>query len=54
MSPKPFVIKPADRKTALNVLGTQVTVLTAGDDSSDQRITLQAGSRGDGAAAAQS
>ncbi len=48
MSPKPFVIKPADRKTALNVLGTQVTVLASGDDSSDQRVTLQAGSEGTG------
>ena len=48
MSPKPFVIKPADRKTALNVLGTQVTVLASGDDSSDQRITLQSGSEGTG------
>ena len=48
MSPEPFVIKPADRKTALNVLGTQVTVLASGDDSSDQRITLQAGNEGTG------
>ena len=48
MSPKPFVIKPADRKTALNVLGTHVTVLAAGGDSSDQRITLQSGSEGTG------
>ena len=48
MNPQPFVIKPADRKTALNVLATQVTVLTAGGDSSDQRITLQAGAEGTG------
>ena len=48
MNPKPFVIKPADRKTALNVLGTRVTVLAAGGDSSDQRITLQSGSEGTG------
>jgi mannose-6-phosphate isomerase-like protein (cupin superfamily) len=48
MNPKPFVIKPADRKAALDVLGTQVTVLVSGDDSSDQRITLQAGSEGTG------
>ena len=48
MSPEPFVIKPADRKTALNVLGTQVTVLAAGGDSSDQRITLQSGGEGTG------
>ena len=48
MSPKPVVIKPADRETALNVLGTRVTVLASGDGSSDQRITLQAGSEGSG------
>ena len=48
MSPKPTVIKPADRETALNVLGTQVTVLASGDDLSDQRITLQAGGEGTG------
>lgn len=48
MSPKPFVVKPADRKTALDVLGTQVTVLVSGDDSQDQRITLQTGSEGTG------
>jgi quercetin dioxygenase-like cupin family protein len=48
MSPKPIVIKPADREPALNVLGTQVTVLASGDDLSDQRITLQAGSEGTG------
>jgi quercetin dioxygenase-like cupin family protein len=48
MNPKPFVIKPADRKKVLDVLGTQVTVLASGDDSSDQRVTLQAGSEGTG------
>ena len=48
MNPKPFVIKPADRKAALDVLGTQVTVLVSGDDSNEQRITLQAGSEGTG------
>jgi hypothetical protein len=54
MSPKPFVIKPADRKTALNVLGTHVTVLASGGDSTDQRITLQSGGEGTGPPAAQS
>ena len=48
MNPKSFVIKPADRKTALSVLGTQVTVLASGEDSSEQRITLQTGSEGTG------
>src|ERR1700722_7311120 len=48
MSPKPFVIKPDDRKAALNVLGTQVTILASGDDMSDQRVTLQAGDEGTG------
>jgi quercetin dioxygenase-like cupin family protein len=48
MNSKPFVIKPADRKAALDVLGTQVTVLVSGDDSNEQRITLQAGSEGTG------
>lgn len=48
MSPKPFVIKPADRNEALDVLGTQVTVLVSGDNSQDQRITLQTGSEGTG------
>lgn len=45
---KPFVIKPADRSAALDVLGTQVTVLVSGDKSRDQRITLQSGSEGAG------
>ena len=48
MGPKPFVIKPADRKTARNVLGTQVTDLASCDDSTDQRVTLQAGVEGTG------
>lgn len=45
---KPFVIKPADRGAALDVLGTKVTVLVSGDNSQDQRITLQTGSEGTG------
>ena len=48
MSPKPHVIKPADRETALDVLGTKVTVLASGDDSNHQQITLQSGSEGTG------
>lgn len=30
MSPKPFVVKPADRKTALDVMGMGITVLVSG------------------------
>ena len=48
MSARSFVIKPADRKTALSVLGTQVTVLASSDDTSDQQITLQSGAEGTG------
>lgn len=48
MSSKPFVIKPADRKTALDVMGMRITVLVSGDDSPDQRVTLQSGDEGMG------
>jgi quercetin dioxygenase-like cupin family protein len=48
MSPKPFVTKPADRKTALDVMGMQITVLVSGTDSKDQRVTLQSGDEGMG------
>lgn len=48
MNQKPLVIKPLDRKAALDVLGTRVTVLVSGEDSKDQRITLQTGSEGTG------
>jgi mannose-6-phosphate isomerase-like protein (cupin superfamily) len=48
MGSRPFVIKPADRDAALDVLGTQITVLVSGKDSQDQRITLQTGSEGTG------
>ena len=48
MSSKPLVITPADRNEPLSVLGTHVTVLTSGDDSGDQRITLQTGAEGTG------
>lgn len=49
MDAKPFVTKPADRRTALDVLGTQITVLVSGSDSRDQRVTLQTGGEGTGA-----
>jgi quercetin dioxygenase-like cupin family protein len=48
MHTKPFVTKPADRERALEVLGTQVTVLASDENSSEQRITLQTGSEGMG------
>jgi quercetin dioxygenase-like cupin family protein len=48
MSSKPLVITPADRQAPLSVLGTQVTVLTSGTISGDQRITLQTGPEGTG------
>ena len=48
MSSKSFVIKPADRKTALDVMGMQITVLVSGADSKDQRVTLQSGDEGMG------
>lgn len=48
MSKKPFVIKPGDRTTALNVIGTKVTVLASAADTRDQQITLQSGDEGTG------
>lgn len=48
MKPKTFVVTPADRKTALDVLGTKVTVLASEADSNGHRITLQSGSVGTG------
>ena len=48
MSPRPFILKPADRSTSLNVIGTQVTVLASEADAPDQQITLQSGSEGAG------
>ena len=43
MSYKPFVLTPGDRKSALNVIGTKVTVLASGSDIEDQQITVQSG-----------
>lgn len=48
MSSKQFVVKPDDRRTALNVLGTKVTVLVSESDSKVQQITLQSGVEGMG------
>lgn len=48
MSFKSFVLRPADRKRALAVVGTQVTVLASGSDIRDQQITVQSGDEGTG------
>ncbi len=48
MTSKPFVLKPADCKPALNVLGSKMTVLASGSDIEDQQIVVQVGDEGMG------
>ena len=48
MSQPQFVVKPADRSPAMNVIGVKVTVLVSDADSKAQRITLQSGDEGVG------
>jgi len=48
MGLKHVVIQPADRKPALNVLGTKITVLASASDGGDRSITLQSGAEGTG------
>ncbi|MCL4316327.1 MAG: cupin domain-containing protein [Gammaproteobacteria bacterium] len=48
MSSKPFILKPGDRRPALSVIGTQVTVLASEADIQDQQITAQSGDEGTG------
>ena len=48
MNSKPFILKPGDRKAALNVIGIRVTVLASGADIKDQHITVQSGDEGSG------
>jgi quercetin dioxygenase-like cupin family protein len=48
MNPKQFVVKPGDRSAALSVVGTNVTVLVSGADSTSQQVTLQSGDEGTG------
>ena len=48
MTSKPFILKPGDRKPALNVIGTQVTVLASETDIQDLQITVQSGDEGMG------
>jgi mannose-6-phosphate isomerase-like protein (cupin superfamily) len=43
MSYKPFVLRPADRKPSLTVVGAQIAVLASGADIEDQQITVQSG-----------
>ena len=48
MSSKPFILKPGDRKPALNVIGTQVTVLASETEIENLQITVQSGDEGMG------
>jgi quercetin dioxygenase-like cupin family protein len=48
MNSKSFVVKPGDRSTALDVVGTSITVLVSSADSKDLQITLQSGDEGTG------
>ena len=48
MSFKPFILKPSDRKPALAVVGTQVSVLASVADTQEQQITVQSGDEGSG------
>lgn len=48
MSMAPFIVSPADRSAALNVVGTSVTVLASGADTRGLQITLQSGDEGTG------
>lgn len=48
MDTKPLVLTPDARSAALNVVGTQVTVLVADAQAKNQQITLQTGDEGSG------
>ena len=48
MKSKMFVITPGDRAPALNVLGTEVTVLAPNAATGSYEITLQRGGEGQG------
>src|SRR5262247_611054 len=48
MGSRPFILKPNDRKPALNVIGTKVTVLASESDIEDQQITVKSGDEGTG------
>lgn len=48
MTMRPFVLSPGQRERALNVLGTQVTVLASNAATQSYGITLQQGDEGTG------
>lgn len=48
MSTRPFIIKPSERKPALNVVGIQITILASEGDIQDQQVTVQSGAEGAG------
>lgn len=48
MTVRPFVLTPEQRERALNVLGTQVTVLASNATTESYGITLQQGDEGTG------
>ena len=48
MSLQPFVLRPDQHEPALNVVGTQVTVLASNASTQSYGITLQQGEEGSG------
>jgi quercetin dioxygenase-like cupin family protein len=48
MKPEAFVVTPDDYETALNVIGTQITVLAPNTKTQGYEITLQSGDEGMG------
>ena len=48
MSVQPFVLRPDQRAPALNVVGTEVTVLASNEATQSYGITLQQGEEGTG------
>ena len=48
MSSKQFVVQPGDRRAALSVIGTSVTVLVPVPEGKSQQVTLQSGDEGTG------
>src|SRR5919109_2994623 len=48
METKPVILKPSDRKVALNVVGVQITILASEGVIQDQQITIQSGAEGVG------
>ena len=48
MNGKSLVVSPSNRKAALKVVGTEVTVLASAEQTQDHQITLQSGAEGMG------